>query len=36
MTQTNLPILYLRDVVLLPFNDIRLELAMILIKKYLI
>lgn len=25
MTQTNLPILYLRDVVLLPFNDIRLE-----------
>lgn len=25
MTQTNLPILYLRDVVLLPFNDVRLE-----------
>ena len=27
MTQTNLPILYLRDVVLLPFNDIRLEFS---------
>lgn len=27
MTQTNLPILYLRDVVLLPFNDTRLEFS---------
>lgn len=27
MTQTNLPILYLRDVVLLPFNDARLEFS---------
>ena len=25
MIETNLPILYLREVVLLPFNEIRLE-----------
>ena len=27
MTQTNLPVLYLRDAVLLPYNDIRLEFS---------
>lgn len=35
MTQTNLPILYLRDVVLLPFNDIRLEFSNDIDKKIL-
>ena len=35
MTQTNLPILYLRDVVLLPFNYIRLELRNDIDKKIL-
>lgn len=35
MTQTNLPILYLRDVVLLPFNDIRLEFSSDIDKKIL-
>ena len=35
MTQTNLPILYLRDVVLLPFNDIRLEFSNNIDKKIL-
>lgn len=35
MTQTNLPILYLRDVVLLPFNDIRLEFSNDIDKKKL-
>lgn len=35
MTQTNLPILYLRDVVLLPFNDIRLEFSNDIDKKML-
>ena len=35
MTQTNLPILYLRDVVLLPFNDIRLEFSNDIEKKIL-
>ena len=27
MTQTNLPVLYLRDSVLLPYNDIRIEFS---------
>ncbi len=35
MTQTNLPILYLRDVVLLPFNDTRLEFSNDIDKKIL-
>ena len=35
MTQTNLPILYLRDVVLLPFNDVRLEFSNDIDKKIL-
>ena len=35
MSQTNLPILYLRDVVLLPFNDIRLEFSNDIDKKIL-
>lgn len=35
MTQTNLPILYLRDVVLLPFNDTRLEFSSDIDKKIL-
>lgn len=35
MTQTNLSILYLRDVVLLPFNDIRLEFSNDIDKKIL-
>ena len=35
MAQTNLPILYLRDVVLLPFNDIRLEFSNDIDKKIL-
>lgn len=35
MIQTNLPILYLRDVVLLPFNDIRLEFSNDIDKKIL-
>lgn len=35
MTRTNLPILYLRDVVLLPFNDIRLEFSNDIDKKIL-
>lgn len=35
MTQTNLLILYLRDVVLLPFNDIRLEFSNDIDKKIL-
>ena len=35
MTQTNLPILYLRDVVLLPFNDIRIEFSNDIDKKIL-
>ena len=35
MTHTNLPILYLRDVVLLPFNDIRLEFSNDIDKKIL-
>lgn len=35
MTQTNLPILYLRNVVLLPFNDIRLEFSNDIDKKIL-
>ena len=35
MTQTNLPILYLRDVVLLPFKDIRLEFSNDIDKKIL-
>ena len=35
MTQTNLPILYIRDVVLLTFNDIRLEFSNDIDKKIL-
>ena len=35
MTQTNLPLLYLRDVVLLPFNDTRLEFSNDIDKKIL-